>query len=239
MNGKVIGCFGAYPGVFSPTSGYLIEENGIKILLDCGSGVLLRLQEWLPLSELDAVVISHYHPDHCADLGCLQYAVMIDRQLGRRTKAFSAWGPDEQQRLSYKEYCTGHSYLEKDSFRIGGMTFETMENIHEIPSFAIKVTGADGKVLVYSGDTGYQETLADFAAGADCFICEASFYQYQQNLSQEHLTSVQAAQLAEKAGAKRLILTHLPHYGEWEQLRQEAAAHYQGEILLAEPGLVF
>ncbi len=238
MNCKVIGCFGAYPEAFAPTSGYLVEENGTKVLLDCGSGVLSYLQEWLPLSELDAVVISHYHPDHCADLGCLQYAVMIDHQLKRRTKSFCAWGPGEEERLTYKEYCSGRSYLETDSFQIGGLTFEITRNIHEIPSFAIKITGSDGTSLVYSGDTGFYDGLASFARNADCFICESSFYEYQRFNSKEHLTSAEAAQIAQKANVKRLVLTHLPHYGTWNQLKEEAGACYDGEILLAEPGLI-
>lgn len=237
MNCKVIGCLGAYPGISKPTSGYLIEENGTKVLLDCGSGVLSRLQEWLPLWELDAVVISHYHPDHCADLGCLQYAVMIDHQLKRRTKSFCAWGPGEEGRLTYKEFCTGHSYLKTDSFMVGGLTFEISPNIHEIPSFAIKVTGADGTSFVYSGDTGFYDGLVSFARDADCFLCESSFYENQRNISKEHLTSAEAAKIAQRANVRRLVLTHLPHYGAWNQLKEEAKACYSGEILLAEPGL--
>lgn len=237
MNCKVIGCFGAYPGALVPTSGYLVEENGTKVLLDCGSGVLSLLQEWLPLPELDAVVISHYHPDHCADLGCLQYAVMIDQQLKRRTKNFCAWGPGEEKRLAYKEFCLGRSYLDKDSFQIGGLTFEYFKNIHDIPSYALKITGSDGTSLVYSGDTGFYQELALFARNADCFLCEASFYDYQRGFSNEHLTSVQAAQIAEKANVKQLVLTHLPHYGTQNQLIEEAGACYKGKLLLAEPGL--
>lgn len=238
MKCTVIGSFGAYPEAHNPASGYLIEENNTKILLDCGSGVLSRLQEQLPLYELDAAVLSHYHSDHCADLGCLQYAVMIDKQLGRRTKSFSAWGPGDVPRLAYKEFCTGRSYLEHSFFQIGEVTFETCRNGHDIPSFALKITGKSGKTLVYSGDTGYYAGLADFARDADFFLCEASFYEYQRGFSGEHLTSAEAGEIAEQAGVKRLILTHLPHYGTHSQLIREAALRFSGEILLAESGLI-
>lgn len=135
MKLTVIGCQGAYPDAGKATSGYLIEEGNTRVLLDCGSGVLTKIQERCPLSELDAVVISHYHPDHCADLGCLQYAAMIDTQLKRRTKSFSAWGPEDIDTLSYYNYCMGRCYNENTAFQIDGLKFEVLQNIHEVASW--------------------------------------------------------------------------------------------------------
>ena len=233
MTLTIIGCFGAYPPPGDATSGYLIEDGGTKVLLECGSGVLSTLSQRVPLHELDGLVLSHYHPDHCADLGCLQYAVMIETQLAKRTKRFCAWGPGRADTLTYETYCQGYSYEGLDAFRIGSLTFQTCKNIHEIDCYAIRVTGSQGEVLVFSGDTGYYEGLAGFAAQADCFLCESSFYAGQTHHGKQHLSADQAGMIASAAQARRLVLTHLPHFGEVERLVAQAEAVFTGSVLLA------
>ena len=237
MKLTVIGCYGAYPEEDGATSGYLIEAAGTKILVDCGSGVLSRLQTVLPLSALDAVVISHYHPDHDADLGCLHHAAMIDIKLKRRSAPLAAWGPGGEERLRYGAFCAGNSYLPEMRFEVGAVRIEARENVHEIPSYALRFS-AGGKSIVYSGDTGDYKELADFARGADLFLCEASFYAAQAALARNmHLTSAQAGETAQRAGARRLVLTHFPHFGEIKQLRAEAGEHYLGDLRLAARGM--
>ena len=229
----IIGCYGAYPPPSGATSGYLIEDGDTKVLLDCGSGVLAKLQERVALSALDGVVLTHYHQDHCADLGCLQYAVMIDMQLGHRRKAFYAWGPGEVPRLTYKHYCAGNSYAETPVFQIGSLSFHVTRNVHDVDCYTIKITDTQGTTLVFTGDTAYFPELSDFSYGADCFICESSFYKEQAALAQYHLTAEQAGHIAADARVKRLILTHLPHYGELEQLIIQAQSFYSGKISIA------
>ena len=235
MRITIIGCMGAYPPPGGATSGYLIEDGDTRVLLECGSGVLSQLQQKLSLYELDGVVISHYHPDHCADLGCLQYAAMIETQLSKRTKQLYAWGPGEPERLTYYEYCAGCSYEGIPYFRIGTLRFETCENIHEIKSYAIKVTDSQGKSFVFSGDTGYYEKLGSFAKNADCFLCESSFYAEQKLHGKLHMNVEEAARLAADARVKQLVLTHLPHYGDTYRLVSQARAEFEGEVCLAEP----
>lgn len=238
MKMTVIGCYGAYPNAGGATSGYLLEEGETKILLDCGSGVLAKLQEYIPLSELDAVIITHYHPDHYADLGCLQYAAMVESQLGKRTKPFTAWGPARAEKLSYSGYCRGRIYTPETDFQIGSLSFSVMENQHEVPCFAVRISTANGKTLVYSGDTAYYTQLAGFAQNTDCFLCEASFYDAEENRPlPQHLTAGQAASLARLACAKRLVLTHLPHFGRPQQLAEKAREIYSGQVFLAQSGL--
>lgn len=237
MKLTIIGCYGAYPEPDGASSGYLLEADGTRLLIDCGSGVLARLQTILPLFELDGVVLSHYHPDHDADLGCLHHAALIDSQLGKRTAPLAAWGPGEEKRLQYGAFCQGNSYLPGLSFTLGAFTVAASLNPHDIPSYALKIT-AGGKALVFSGDTGYDEGLASFAQGADCFLCESSFYAAQDAPAKgHHLTSAQAGELAQRAGVKLLVLTHFPHFGEIKQLRDEAGQRYAGKLLLAARGM--
>lgn len=234
MKLTIIGCWGAYPTKDGATSGYLIEEGDTKVLLDCGSGVLSQLQKEIDLKELDGVILSHYHPDHCADFGCLQYAVMLDILTGRRTKSFEAWGPGREEMLQYEDYCKGQSYLEKSQFQIGDLTISLCENHHEIPSFAMKVKGREEAALVYSGDTNYYEELAGFAENVDLLLCESSLYERQRGRVWGHMCSGEAGMLAAKAQPGSLCLTHFPHYGDIQDLQKEAGKIFQGTILLAE-----
>lgn len=233
MTVTIIGCYGAYPAPGEATAGYLLEDGETKVLLECGSGVLTTLSQRLPLSELDGTVLTHYHFDHCADLGCLQYAVMVETQLQKRTKPFCAWGPGDEQRLNYLPYCQGYSYIGKDEFQIGPFTFHTFQTQHDVQCYAIKVTDTRGRTLVFTGDTGYYEPLAAFAAGTDCFLCEATFYTEPDGGQRHHLTSLQASRLACAAHAKQLVLTHLPHFGDVGQLAETARNEYNGTVLLA------
>lgn len=237
MKLTIIGCHGAYPVMNGATSGYLVEEGETKVLLDCGSGVLSRLQNYIELKYLDGVVISHYHPDHYADLGCLQYAVMLDSLLNKRDKPFTAWGPGKEICLTYKEFCKGISYLNYNCFQIGDLKFAVSKNEHEIASYAIKVTGKSGEILVYSGDTNYSKELINFAGGADWFLCESSVYANQRGIVWGHLSSTEAGEIARLAEVYNLCLTHFPHYGDIDSLKQEAGTAYQGNIILAKPGM--
>ena len=73
MKLTVLGCLGAYPYKNQGTTGYLLQSDGFNLLIDAGSATLIKLQEHLDPLDLDAVILSHYHHDHIADLGVLQY----------------------------------------------------------------------------------------------------------------------------------------------------------------------
>ena len=239
MKISIIGCRGAYPEQDQATSGYLIETKTTKVLLDCGSGVLSKVQKYIELKDLDGVIFSHYHFDHCADLGCLQYATMILTQLGNRETPLILYGPGEKERLDYKEYCIGKNYLYEEKFTIGDLTFTCQRNIHDVPSYAIKVEDLQGHIIVYSGDTEYNEELQKIVSEADLFLCECSLYKEQKGKFSGHLCSTEVGKLAEKSYVKKLCITHLPHYGEMQQLLREVQEEYTGEIVLAEEGLIF
>ncbi len=239
MKITIIGCRGAYPEQNQATSGYLIETSKTKVLLDCGSGVLSKVQKYILLENLDGVIFSHYHFDHCADLGCLQYATMILMQLGNRLKPLVLYGPGKEEQLTYGEYCIGKSYLHTKHFQIGDLIFTNQKNVHDVPSYALRVEDFYRNSIVYSGDTGFYTELAKIAQNADLFLCESSLYQEQKGKIEGHLCSTEAGKLAEQAQVKQLCLTHFPHYGKIEQLLNEAKQEYTGKIVCAEEDLVF
>ena len=240
MKLTIIGCDGAYPSKNGATSGYLIEDNNTKVLLDCGSGVLSHLQNYINLEDLDGVVFSHFHPDHCADLVCLQYSALIESIYNDRSKPLYMWGAGSKKEiddLTYNKYCLGNSFANKNNFTIGDFTFSTSLNKHNVESYSIKATDSKGKTLVYSGDTAYYPGLIPFSKESDCFLCECSLFNSEYGKISGHLTAGEVGIISKEANVKSLILTHLPHYGILENLIAEAKEKYNGIIYLAKKGM--
>lgn len=240
MDITVIGCWGAYPEKNEATSGYLVESEGSKILLDCGSGVLSRLQNHCSLEELDAVVLTHTHADHIADVYSLEFAILILMRIGKRTKPLDVYVNGEGSgslAFGYPDNVRVHSIAADMILTIGTVKLEFSENIHDIPCLAVKLTSRDGKTLVYSGDTGYCQAIIDFSRSADVLLIESSFYDRQAGIMEGHLTAGEAGHIAALADVGQTILTHFPHYGELSQLAIEASRHFAGPIRLAHCGM--
>ncbi len=239
MKVTVVGYWGAYPEANQATSGYLIQTEEVNLLLDCGSGVLSTLQAYLNLTELDAVILSHYHADHLADIYSLHYGIMILRQLSKRQKPLDIYGHAEDQKfatLAYKQHCLAHSIAPGQVLELGDLRINFEENVHPVYSLSMRIQH-DDQTLVYTGDTGWSDKIISLAKDADLFLCEASLYNDQQDMITGHLTGGQAGEIAKQAGVGRLVLTHLPHYGNHLQLVEEAKEHYAGPIDLASEGL--
>ena len=171
----------------------------------------------------------------------MQYAAMIDMKLNKRKLPLIMWGGEDDGvtlNLSYEEYCIGMNYGQNAPFSIGDLSFTAQANIHDIPSYSLKIKDSEGGCIVYSGDTGYYDHLCDFAAEASYLFCECSLYAYQKGMVAGHLCSSEVGQIAATANVKNVILLHLPHYGNRESLVQEVGQNYGGKIVLAQPGMV-
>ncbi|WP_110929032.1 MBL fold metallo-hydrolase [Bacillus massiliglaciei] len=243
MKITVIGCWGGYPAKNEASSGYLLEYENYRILLDCGSGVLSELQNHLKPGELDAVVLTHYHPDHVADIGVLQHAILIDQFLGqKRENPLPIYGHDldkaEFDKLTYKNITKGIAYSEEQPLKIGPLTFTFMKTEHPVPCFAMRIE-AEGDTIVYTGDSSYMDELAEFSKDANVLVCESNFYSDMDASKAGHMTAKEAGITARKADVQLLLLTHLPHYGELEQLKKEAAEEFPREIAIARCRLEF
>ena len=145
-----IGIWGGYPKANSATSSFLIEHEGFHCLIDCGSGVLSSLQNYLPLEKLDAVVVSHYHADHIADVGSLQFSRIINFYLGKPVPALPIYGHVQDQdnfdKLSYKEQTVGVAISEDDVIQIGPFEVSFCRTIHPVYCLAMKFS-VDGHSL--------------------------------------------------------------------------------------------
>jgi ribonuclease BN (tRNA processing enzyme) len=231
MELTVLGCYGPYPAAGGACSGYLLEEDGCRILIDCGNGALSRLQQHVSFKKLDAVLVSHLHSDHIADLLIMRYGLDMALARGERSVPLPLYAPpepaEECRRLPYKNAYRLEPLSAGEPLQIGPFSFTFQETVHALPCLAMRVEARSG-ILVYSGDTEYYPDLADFARGADLFLCEANFQ--NDDMSQNppnHLSAAQAAQIAAEAGAGRLVLTHLHPERDSSLSLQEAAVQFQ------------
>ncbi|UXH45824.1 MBL fold metallo-hydrolase [Rossellomorea vietnamensis] len=241
MKLTVIGQWGGYPKAGEASTGYLLEANGFKLLIDCGSGVLSHLQHHIEATELDAVLLSHYHPDHVADIGVLQHALLIQYFLGKNEGTLPVYAHREDQQgfnsLTYKDLMTAHEYTEDSSLSVGPFTVTFVKSKHPVPCYGMRIE-ADGKSLFYTADSAFREEFISFGQDADVLLCECNFYGDMDASNAGHMTSLDAGKLAQKTGARNLILTHLPHFGDLEQLITEAKTVYSGHVSLAKKDMV-
>jgi ribonuclease BN (tRNA processing enzyme) len=266
MRLTAIGTSGSFPGPTSPASCYLLEveaERTYRVVLDLGSGALGPLQAHCSLAQLDAVVLSHLHPDHCLDLTGLFVHRSYDPQffcgdstVGTARPRLPVWGPAGTEHrigsahhtdpgLSPSADTAGVSELSAvfdfrevapgAVFEIGPLRFEAFLVEHPVEAYALRVTGPEGQVLTYSGDSDECEGLVAAAAGADVFLCEAAFQEDRDTVRGIHLTGRRAGRVASAAGAASLVLTHIPPWTDAGIVRTEAAGEYSGPIEVARP----
>ncbi len=213
MQLTVLGCHGPFPPAGGACSGYLVQEEGCNLLLDCGNGVLSRLQEYIDYKELDAVLISHLHADHISDLMIMRYGIVLAQKRGLLEQQLPLFAPtepvDDYDRLPYKSAYALKALPEKSELKIGPFKITVSAGVHAVPSYSFRLESPSG-TLIYSGDTEINQNLAPFAAGADLFLCEANYL--EEDIAAglpNHLSAAQAAAVAAEAGVKKLLLTHL------------------------------
>lgn len=240
MDLTVLGCSGSYPDERTACSGYLLRQDGYTVYMDAGNGTLHALQKAISYRDVDAVVLSHAHPDHCADMYPFFYALLF-AELGRtvpvvtapgvRAKLEALVGADSIDR--FRSLMAWHELSPGDVTELGPFRLEAFDAAHSIVNDTYRIT-ADGRTLCYSGDTGPNPHLARAAAGADLFLCEASWLEEHRGLMAPiHLTAGEAGEAARAAGVGRLILTHIWPENDLARVREEAAATYGGDIELA------
>ena len=251
----VLGCSGSIGGPTSPASGYLVEVEGLApVVIDMGPGVLGALQRHA-VPEDATILLSHLHADHCLDVPSL----LVLRRYGPRSAGAgrvplvgpsgtayrigvaSAEEPGAVDDLSDTfEVSTWDVRPEldlKDDDEVVGLHVRADRVDHPPESYGLRLTSADGRVLGYSGDTAYCESLVELVAGADVLLCEASWTHEEGRPPGIHMSGREAGMTARRAGVGRLVLTHIPPWTDAEEVRAEAASEYGGQILVAEPDL--
>jgi len=242
MEISVLGGCGAWPAAGSACSGFLLEHEGFRLLLDAGYATLPRLLEHIPAEALDAVLISHGHPDHCADLNPLLRARALSDNPPPALPVFAPTASLDavlaldrpgmlDRALSLREFEPGRTLA------IGPFTVATRLLPHWVPNAGVRLE-ADDAAVAYTGDSGPDPAVVELARGADLLIAEATYPQQVPADSAAYLTSaLQAGAQATGAGVGRLMLTHLWPGTDVGAAMSAASATYAGRIDVAQCGL--
>ena len=243
MRITVLGGCGAWPTADQACSGYLVEHESFRLLLDPGYATLPRLLGHTAAEDVDAVLISHGHPDHCADLNPLLRARALGEAsppaLPVRTLPGSldaVLALDKPGMLA--DAFTLREFTAGQGFDLGPFRVETWALPHFVPNAGLRLT-AGGRVLAYTGDTGPSPDIAVMARDADVLLAEATFpEQMRPGHDARYLsTARQAGEHASRADARRLILTHLWPGTDPSAARAAARRAYREDLDVAAPGL--
>lgn len=257
MKLTVVGCSGSFPGPDSPASCYLVqaehEGRTWNLVLDLGNGALGPLQHFVGLGQIDAIVISHLHPDHCLDLCGLFVVQKYDPTVSEGGHAaIPVFGPqDTGARISRANGVTVaetedvHGLDPQFDFRVlrsgisfvmGPFTITPTRVNHPVEAYGVRVE-AGGRTLAYSGDTDVCPALTGLLQGADLALVDSAFVEGRDTVEGIHLSGTRAAQAAlDAGGVARLMLTHIPPWNDPEACHKEAATVWPGDVELARAG---
>lgn len=246
MRLTVLGRWSPYPPAAGACPGYLVEAADQTVLLDCGPGALANLQQVTSVFDLNTVVISHLHPDHVLDLFALKQALEFTR-FPEKAPPLRLFGPpgafetlpawmDTDDQASFRARFQFFPIRGGTSARLGPFVLRFGETAHSLTCFAVRVEG-EGRTLAYSADTGPSATVAALANGADLFLCENTLPPGKDAPAglTGHLSAAQAGEMAARADARRLLLTHFfaPAGDYAEEAVRTAAKEFGGQVLSA------
>lgn len=243
----VLGGSPAWPNPGQAASGYVIESDETRLLMDCGSGIAAELRARDP-GPLSAIVISHFHADHWFDLVPLHYAYLFGSWDTRPHPALHlppggrdvldsvarSWGGAV---ATFDEAYEITEFDPDEPLQIGDLRLTFLATRHYTTCYAIRIE-SEGRTLVYSADSGPLDGLGGFALGAELFVCEASLPDARADDAERgHMTPAEAAATAVEAQAGRLLLTHVPAENGEARVLADARAIFPGVVDLAQPGL--
>lgn len=238
----VLGSSGTWPSATSGCSGYLVEGGDRRIWIDCGPGSFSALQQHCELSEVDALVVTHEHPDHCMELPVIRNAM----RYGLDVERMPFYAP--RGVLALLETLVGTRGItpsfepkmvgDRSVARVGPLKLGFSRTDHPVETLAVRVEVEDepGQVLVYSSDTGPGWSVGALGDDIALAVVEATFLEADTGESTAvHRTAAFTGDDARASGVQRLVLTHITPNGDPEAHRAEAAATFRGEVELARP----
>lgn len=243
-------------------SGYLVEEEGRALLIDCGNGVFSKLRRFRDYVDVEDVLVTHLHPDHFLDLipyACaLTYAprqqpVAVDRWSGTDRPARPAlhvppggrdtlrrlcgvWGPEGliEDAFALREYRAG------ETLWLGRLHASFQEVPHFVATHAVQIhSETSGGRFTFGADSGPNQALCEFARDSDLLLVEATLPRPERTGVRGHLTPVEAGEHGRKAGARRLVITHISDELDVGRAIDEAARGFGGPVEMAAEGVVY
>lgn len=246
MKLTIIGSGTAVPSATRGSPCCHLELGGRGIVFDLGSGSVRGLwRRGVDVREIEALTLSHFHPDHTADLVPLLFALR-NPEFSRRGRLVLAGPKGTRAYLEaleglYGDWVRPRGYslevteVDRDPVDFTGWRLTSAPTGHTAESVAFRVEETGGGVVVYGGDSPYGENLVKLASAADLLVLECSFP--EERPEEGHLTPSQAAMIASRAGARRLVLTHFYPAAEGSDLITPARKHFDGELHLAFDGM--
>jgi ribonuclease BN (tRNA processing enzyme) len=213
---RIVGSSPAWPNPGGACSGYLVED---RLLLDCGPGVLAKLREQEPWPTVTTIAITHLHLDHWGDLIPWVWGALYGPGAKLpRPRLLLPPGTREVLRpllgrlgteLMLESVFDVEEYESGREVEVDGLRLTALPVVHyALQSFGFRVDGS--RTLAYSGDTAPCEPLIALARDADLFVCEATLDDPNEGDRRGHLTHEEAQEAHERAGSRRLLLTHRP-----------------------------
>ena len=262
MRVTVLGKSPSWQDAGGACSGYLVQADGQNLLLDCGNGVFAKLRERIDYVDVDAVAISHLHADHFLDLVPFSYALtyaprqqpvpvarwpgtehpacprLIAPSGARETfrRVVGAWGNDDlvENAFALEEYEAG-AVVE-----VGPLRLHFQEVPHFTPTFAVNISSANGGGrFTYGADCRPAEELVEAARGTDLLIVEATLPRPERTGVRGHLTPAEAGDHARRAGARRVVLTHISDELDQDWAREQASDAFGGPVEVAAEGATY
>ena len=261
MRITVLGKSPAWQDAGGACSGYLVEEAGHVAVLDCGNGVFSKLRHHVDYVDVSTVLVSHMHADHFLDLVPFSYALTYaPRQqpvpvagwpgtdaparpelyvpagaTGTLRQIAACWGPEElvEHAFSIQEYEPW------DAFEVGPFQVSFCEVPHFIRTFAIELRCHSGTRFTFGADCSPNDELVEFARDTDLLLIEGTLPRPERTGERGHLTPEEAGDHAQRAGAKRVVITHFSDELDAEWVRASASAAYGRPVELAGEGAVY
>jgi ribonuclease BN (tRNA processing enzyme) len=248
----VLGKSPAWQDADGACSGYLVEEAGVRVVLDCGNGVFGKLRRFADYAAVDAVVISHLHADHFLDLVPFSYALIYGprRQPGSPhrpalhvpeggrdvfRRVVGAWGSEDLVETAFDL----REYRPDDVLEVGPLRVRFREVPHFTRTHAVEFAADGAGRLTYGADHSPTDVLVDFARDTDLLLIEATLPRPERDGPRGHMTPAEAGEHGRRAHARRLVLTHISDELDADWARAEAEREFGGPVDLAREGAAY
>lgn len=260
MRVTVLGKSPAWQDAGGACSGYLVEDADTCVLTDCGNGVFAKLRRVRDYTRTTAVVISHMHADHFFDL--IPYAFALVYAPRQQPVPVARWAgvadpprppiylpPEGLAKLRQVTELIGapqlieqafevHEYDPAEKLSIGSLTIDFQAVPHYVPTWAIGFSAQDCR-FVYGADHRANDEIVEFAKGADLLMLEATLPRPERSGERGHMTPTESGEHAARAGAKRLVLTHISDELDHLWAKSEAEAAFGGPVSVAAEGAAY
>ena len=240
MRVYVVGSSGTYPAPGRPASGYVVEQGGTRVWCDAGPGTFMSLP--MDPDLIDAVVLSHQHPDHCADATAAYHAwtfrpeprdpvpLLAPQSVWDRITAFIDTDPEC---FDFRPVASG------DEAVFGDIRISFVETDHSVPTVGSRWE-ANNRLLFYTADTGPAGEWPNLAERVHVLLSEASYQEATKDHDYpQHMSALEAGEIARRVGARKLVLTHIPPYLDATASVAEAEEAFGRPVALAVPGTSF